>query len=45
MEKLVIKVSDSEVKVFEADSREKLDEQVVEYVENTLLRQNDLIIE
>lgn len=37
MEKLVIKVSDSEVKVFEADSREKLDEQVVEYVENTLL--------
>lgn len=37
MNKLVLNLSDSEVKVFEAETREDLDSQVVEYVEENLL--------
>jgi len=37
MNKLVLNVSDSEVKVFEAETREDLDRQVAEYVEETYL--------
>lgn len=37
MNKLVLNLSDSEVKVFEAETQEDLDRQVVEYVEENLL--------